>query len=194
MAVVLAAAALTGCDASSPPAREAVDAPPQVLRMRPDAERNRLWVLDHEAVSVYDNVSGRLLGRAALPDWVFVHRQYTCTPDLVVDASGTAFVSSNVIPVLWRIDGVRFEVTRLELALDADRDKDFGFSSLSFASDGTLVAASALAGSLWRIDVGTSAAEKLLSFKPRGLECELEPLLRATSASGQLSARSRQAR
>lgn len=137
----------------------------QVLRIREDPERNRLWLLDYEAVSIYDNTSGRLLQRIALPGWVAAGKQYSCPPDLVLDRSGTAFVSSNVLPVIWRIEGERFEVARLELALDADQDKDFGFSSLAFAPDGTLVARSGL-GSVWRIDLRASSAARISSSSP----------------------------
>jgi hypothetical protein len=155
IAVALLTALLIGCEVKS-----------QVVRMREDAQHNRLWLLDYEAVSVYDNTSGRLLRRIALPDWAAAGRQYSCPPDLVLDRSGTAFVSSNVLPVIWRIEGERFDVTRLELALDADQDKDFGFSSLAFARDGALVARSGMLNSLWRIDLRASSAARISSSSP----------------------------
>jgi len=155
IAVALVTALLIGCEDEY-----------QVVRMREDAQHNRLWLLDYEAVSIYDNTSGRLLRRIALPDWAAAGRQFSCPPDLVLDRSGTAYVSSNVLPVIWRIDGERFEVTRLELALDADQDKDFGFSSLAFAPDGTLVARGGMLNSLWRIDLRAASAERISPSSP----------------------------
>jgi sugar lactone lactonase YvrE len=148
-----------------------------LLRIRADEERNRLWLLDGNAVSLYHNRSGKLVQRIVLPHWTFVGKQYACPPDLTVDAAGAVFVTSNVLPVLWRIDPERFEVTLLELKLDADQDKDVGFTGLAFAEDGTLLAASAVHGSLWRIDVGASTAEKLASSTPVRGVCEPAALL-----------------
>jgi len=167
--VVLLTALLIACD-GMPARRSHEQAKYQVLRIQEDPQRNRLWLLDYEAVSLYDNTSGRLLRRIALPDWAVAGRQFSCPPDLVLDRSGTAFVTSNVLPVLWRIDGERLDVARLELALDADQDKDFGFESLSFAADGTLLARSGTQGSLWRIDPRSSSAQKLAPSSP-GARC-----------------------
>src|ERR1700694_935866 len=163
--VVLITALLIACD-GMPERQSQEQAKYQVLRIQEDPQRNRLWLLDYEAVSVYDNTSGRLLQRIALPDGAVAGRQYSCPRDMVLDGSGTAFVTRNVLPVLWRIDGERFGVARLELALDTDQDKDFGFNSLAFAADGSLVARSGMSGSLWRIDLRTSSAVKLAPSSP----------------------------
>ena len=168
IAVVLAAATLAACDN---------DERLQVLRIRADEEHNRLWLLDGNAVSLYHNRSGKLVQRIVLPHWTFVGKRFACPPDLTVDTAGAVFVTSNVLPVLWRIDPERFEVTLLELKLDADQDKDVGFTGLAFAADGTLLAASAVHGSLWRIDVGASTAEKLASSTPIRGVCEPAALL-----------------
>lgn len=148
-----------------------------ILRIRPDAERNLLWVLDHQGVAIHNNTSGRLVQRIALPGWVVAGRQFGCPPDLALDSSGRAIVSSNVLPVLWRIEPARFEVDKIELALDADQDKDVGFSGLSFAPDGALLAVSATLGSLWRIDLRASSARKVTSFAPVRGACEAAAVL-----------------
>lgn len=170
IAVALAAAMLAACDSD-----------PQVLRIRVDAERNRLWLLDHHGVSLYHNRSGKLLQRMVLPGWTFAGKQFACPPDLAPDPSGAVFVTSNVLPVLWRIDPEQFEVTLLDVALDADQGKDVGFTSLAFAADGTLVAASAIHGTHWRIDVRALTAEKLASSAPVRGACEPGALLQMAS-------------
>ena len=146
--------------------------------IRTDAARNRLWLLDHEALTLYDNTNGRRLRRIILPDWVLLGKRYGCPPDLALDSAGAVFVSSNVLPVLWRIGPQRFEVTRIELALDADADKDMGFTGLSFAGDGTLLAAGF--GSLWRIDTSTASARKIATYPALAGACDPAALLRAS--------------
>src|SRR6266851_4432533 len=148
---VIAAAMLSACDGSL---RREGPAAAKLEVVRADPARNRLWVLDHEVISVYDNTNGRRLRRIVLPEWIVLPKHYSCLPDLALDSSGTAFVSSNVLPVLWRI----------ELVLDTDTDKDVGFTGLSFAGDGTLLAAGAMAAALWQIDTSAASARKIASY------------------------------
>ena len=173
---VIAAAMLSACDGSlrreRPPAAK-------LEVVRADPARNRLWVLDLEVISVYDNTNGRRLRRIVLPEWIVLPKQYSCLPDLALDSSGTAFVSSNVLPVLWRIDPQRYEVTRIELALDTDTDKDVGFTGLSFAGDGTLLAAGAMAAALWQIDTSAASARKVASYPSVARGCDPATLVRA---------------
>lgn len=147
--------------------------------VRADAQRNRLWVLDPEALTLYDNLNGRRLRRLALPEPFLVGDEYACPPDIALDAAGTVFVSSNVLPVLWRIDPQGFEITRIELALNADTDKDFGFTGLSFAGDDILIAAGSTFASLWRIDIRTASATKIASYPAATRACDPAALLQA---------------
>lgn len=171
--VVFAAAMLAACDGDPLGARASPHEDQlQVLRIREDPERNRLWLLDHDAVSLYHNKSGKLLQRIVLPGWIHFGEQFGCPPDLALDPSGAVFVTSNVLPVLWRIDPVQFEVTLLDIALDADQDKDMGFTGLAFAADGIFIAANAIHGTLWQIDLRASSAQKVASYAPVRGSCE----------------------
>ena len=171
--VVFAAAMLAACDSDPLGARASPqEDKEQVLRIREDPERNRLWLLDHDAVSLYHNKSGKLLQRIVLPGWTYVGKEFGCPPDLALDPSGAVFVTSNVLPVLWRIDPVQLEVTVLDIALDADQDKDMGFTGLAFAADGIFIAANAIHGTLWQIDLRASSAQKLASYTPARGACE----------------------
>lgn len=173
IAVVFAAVMLAACDGDPLGARASPQEDQlQVLRIREDPERNRLWLLDHDAVSLYHSRSGKLLQRIVLPGWTFVGKQFACPPDLALDPSGAVFVTSNVLPVLWRIDPVQFEVTVLDIALDADQDKDMGFTGLAFAADGIFIAANAIHGTLWQIDLRASRARKVASYAPVRGSCE----------------------
>ena len=165
-------AALAGCNADPVSSGQATVASADALRVRTDVQRGRAWVLGRQTVSAHQSLGGRELARVALPGWLLVDPDIACPPDLALDAAGDAYVSSNVVPVLWRIDGQTFEVTRIELVLDADHGRDVGFSALSVASEGRLLAASTLAGSLWAVDPHAATAKKLLAFKPQAGACD----------------------
>jgi hypothetical protein len=186
--ILLAGLALgiAGCDrhpmpASADPPRVSAFTPPlrwhdgelPALRFQLDAARNQLWVLDGAAVDVFD-VSERFhKRRIALPDWIRVDEPFSCAPELALEPSGVALVSSNVIPVLWRIDPETFAVRRHELALDVDADKDIGFTGLAFAEQGILLAVSGIQGSLWRVDLWSNKAQKIELSRPVHGACGL---------------------
>jgi hypothetical protein len=173
-AALAATQLLSACDGSV--RREGrIEQPLQIVRA--DAERNRLWVLEPEALTLYDNTNGRRLRRIVLPDVVLAGEGHACPPGVVLDRAGTVFVSSNVVPVVWRIDPQGFDVTRIPLALSADTDKDVGFTGLSLTGDGALIAAGATFGSLWRIDLAAASATKVASYPASADACDPAMLL-----------------
>jgi len=180
--IVLSVILLSACDGSV--RREGPPAPAWLQVVRADTERNRLWVLEPEALSLHDNISGRRLRRIALAEPFFVGEDQACAPDIAWDAAGTVFVSSNVLPVLWRIDPQGFEITRIELELGADGDKDVGFTALSFAEGGVLIAAGTTYASLWRIDLRTASASKIASYPLSTPACDPAVLLNARRERG----------
>jgi hypothetical protein len=138
-----------------------------ILRFRMDgAERG--WALTPEGVVIFDFKTGRTARFVALPDWQWAGEPYGCTPDLVIGRMGEALVSSDVLPVLWRIDPRTFAVRKHELALDADTGRDVGFSRLSYSKDRALLAVSDLHGTLWRIDLSRDKAQKLSGSVAKG--------------------------
>lgn len=171
--------AFAGCDRHPEPAsadapRVLSSGPPPrwhdgelpALRFQLDAARNQLWILDAAAVDVFDISERFHKRRIALPDWIRVDEPYSCAPALALEPSGVALVSSNVVPVLWRIEPETFAIRRHELALDADTGKDVGFTGLAFAEQGTLLAVSGIHGSLWRVDLGSNRAAKIELSRP----------------------------
>jgi hypothetical protein len=137
------------------------------LRTVHDAARNRTWSL--QADGVY--LQGK---RFELPGWIHVGEPYACGPDLAVDAEGRAVVSSDIVPILWRVDPLKSRVTMHQLVLDADNDKDVGFSGLTYAADqGVFFAVSAVYGSLWRIDPLLRRAQKIPLSAPVRHACGL---------------------
>jgi hypothetical protein len=155
---------LGGCDSGAPPSRDAAHEArlqPPLVRYRIDSERNRIWVLAREGVYVYD-VSRPERIAVTLPDWITVDAPYSCPPDLALGPRGEAVVTSNVVPTLWRIDPDTLATSVHPLALDADTEKDVGFSGLAYsAQHGAFIAASYAHGTLWKIDALLEKAEKI---------------------------------
>lgn len=122
------------------------------VRYQVDPARNRIWVLTDDGVSLYD-VMARKAIPISLPEWVRVDKAYGCLPDLALGPKGEAVITSNVIPTLWTVHPETLAVTVHPLALDADADKDVGFSGLAYSAEqGAFFAVSYAHGSLWRID------------------------------------------
>jgi len=141
------------------------------LRTVHDASRNRVWVLERDALYLHQEAQKQ---RYELPGWIYASEPYACSPDVAIDAQGAAVVSSNVVPVLWRVEPAKGQVTRHELALDADSDKDVGFSGLAYVPEqGVFFAVSATYGSLWRIDTLLRRAQKIPVSTPLRDACGL---------------------
>jgi hypothetical protein len=161
--VIVAAMAMTGCSqegvhAQVPAAFRGVDG--EVLhdgfRIRRDAVRNRIWVLGLDNVRIYDGRSKRLIRTIALPSWSVA--RFACDPDMVLDSSGSAIVSSNAEARLWQIDADSFQVRRHSVTLQGRERWDVGFAALAVGVDGTLFALTSVSSSLWRIDLGKGSA------------------------------------
>jgi len=149
-----------------------------IIRHQVDVSRNRLWILAWDGVHVYDQGTRKQIGRAALPEWSWVGEPYGCAPALAIGPQGEAIVTSDVAPAVWRVDPVNFAVTRTVLALDADADKDAGFSGLAYApAQGVFIATSTFTGTLWRVDPLLQTAQKiaLSSRLPRTCGWDIAP-------------------
>jgi len=131
----------------------------QALRVKADLTRKRLWVLALQDVFVYDLNAKQAVKRIALPAWSVAGIQ--CPPDLILDAAGSALISSNAEPRLWKIDAETYGVQEHAIRLLGNENRDGGFGALAYTGDGSLVALSSFAGSLWRIDLANSSAGEI---------------------------------
>lgn len=168
---------ISGCDPRGvppdPAASEAAHNRPPPMRYQVDAERRRLWVLTREGVVVHDVATAEKV-TVALPGWVTVGPAFGCPPDIALGSKGEALVTSNIVPTLWRIDPETFAVSVHPLALDADTEKDLGFSALAYSPQhGGFLAASYHHGSLWRIDAVLERARKVPLSAPIPQACGL---------------------
>jgi hypothetical protein len=123
------------------------------------------WVI--EAGSLYLEQPGKPRRAVELPGWHWAAEPYACAPAIAVGPRGEAVVTSNVLPVLWKIDPETLAVSVHRLELDADQHKDVGFSALVYsARHGAYFAVSELHGSLWRIDPLLRRAQKIALSEP----------------------------
>jgi len=131
-----------------------------VLRIREDLVRNRLWVLTLEEVRVYNTATTgkRLIRKIALPNWSVVGFRNVCMPDMALDRAGSAYISSNGQARLWRIDADRFDLKDYAISFHERAGRDIGFGALTFAADGTLFARTTPGGLLWKIDIPKASA------------------------------------
>ena len=141
-------------------------------RHRAQPERARAWVLD--AGGLFLEQAGKPRRPFRLADWTWAGQPYACAPDIAIGPRGEVIVTSNVVPVLWKIDPDTLAVSVHRLQLDADADKDVGFSGLAYSErDGAYFAVSELHGSLWRIDPTLSRAQKIALSEPARGACAL---------------------
>lgn len=135
------------------------------LRYRAQSERGRAWVIDAKGLFLEEARKPR---RAiTLPQWQWAAEPYACAPDIAIGPRGEVVVTSNVLPVLWKIDPETLAVSMHRLELDADKDKDVGFSGLTYSErEGAYYAVSELHGSLWRIDPLLRRAQKIALSEP----------------------------
>jgi hypothetical protein len=131
-----------------------------ILRIREDLPRNRLWVLALDEVRVYNTATTgkRLIRKIALPSWSVVGFRNVCMPDMALDRAGSAFISSNGQSRLLRIDADRFDLKDYAISFDERMGLDIGFGALAFAADGTLFARATPGGLLWEIDINKAHA------------------------------------
>jgi hypothetical protein len=145
-----------------------------VLRQRVDGGRGRLWLLTEEGVSLY-NLRARGEGRVIpLPGWILAVEPYACPPGLALGPQGEVLVSSNVLPIVWRIDPATLKVTAHELALAGDGGRDVGFTGLAWSAEqGGYFAVSAAHGALWKLDPALETAVNVSQAAALPYACDL---------------------
>lgn len=135
------------------------------VRHRSQPERARAWVI--VASGLYLEEPRKPRRAVALPGWQWASDAYACAPDIAIGPRGEVVVTSNVLPVVWKIHPDTFAVSVHRLQLDADADKDVGFSGLVYSErNGAYFAVSELHGSVWRIDPLLRRAQKIALAEP----------------------------
>lgn len=128
------------------------------LRYRAQPELGRTWLIESEGLFVEE--AGKPRRAIVLPGWLWAAPGHACPPGVAIGPHGEAVVTSNVLPVLWKIDPHTLAVSVHRLQLEADRDKDVGFSGIVYRN-GAYFAVSDVQGSLWKIDPLMRRAQKI---------------------------------
>ena len=165
--------ALGGCDSgveTSQPSAAVTAVSQSNVRYQVDAAHGRIWWLTRDGVFVHDARTPQKRF-VALPGWVSVDVAYACLPALALGPKGEALVTSNVMPTVWKIDPDTLAVSAHALALDADQDKDVGFSGLAYSPEQAAFFAVSEFGSLWRIDPDLTRGEKVALSAPMTGAC-----------------------
>jgi hypothetical protein len=147
--------------ALDPSARGAPTSAAPEFRYQVDGARGRVWWLTREGVFLH-RVDAP--GRASVPleGWTWAGAPYACPPDLAIGPRGEVVVTSNVMPILWRIDPESLAVTSHAPALAAESHREIGFSRLRYsAAHEAFFAVSDIRGTLWRIDRQLARAQKI---------------------------------
>lgn len=150
-------AALSGCDEP-------------VAKVDPPA---RTWHLSPAGVGVLDGTTGKRVAEVALPGWQWAGEPYSCDPAVAVGPGGEALVTSDVVPTLWRIDPVSLAVTTHQPVLDADGDRDVGFTGLVYSRVHGAYFGVTYHGSLWRVDPLLRRAQKVALDAPLAGACRI---------------------
>ena len=155
------------------------------MRYQLDANRERLWWLNRDGAVVKD-LRTKEKTAVQIADWTWVGEAWSCAPDLALGPGGEALVTSNIVPVVWKIDPETMAVTEHPLDLDADTDKDFGFTGLTYSAEhDAYFAVSSSHGTLWQIDAQLRRAEKVALSGPIYNACRVAASGRVPSqASG----------
>jgi hypothetical protein len=143
---------------------------PHVLRAKLDTAGGTIWALHADGIDVHDATSDERIRSIRLPGWIWAADPGACPPDFLVAPDGDVLVTSNVVPVIWRIDAARFEVTRHDVDVEDHRDRDIGFAGLA-ARDGAWLAVGAHDNSLWRIDSSLTRAKAVGVSSPMPGTC-----------------------
>lgn len=153
LAAAISLVALAGCDSQAEPNASLM------LRYQVDAGRDRSWWLTRDGVLLHSAAQPKKV--VPLPGWLWAADPH-CPPDLTLGPNGEAVVTSNVVPILWRIDPRTLAVTVHELQLDSDTGRDVGFVALGYSAEqAAFFAYSEDHRSVWRIDRQLVRASKV---------------------------------
>ena len=162
LVVALSVAWLGGCDSNAMTSSRATvqDALPEG-RTLVDAGRARIWTLTRDGLFL-QQIASTERRAVALPGWVTAGLPFGGEPALALGPVGDVLVTSDVLPVVWRVDQRTLAVNVHPLALDAHQDKDVGFTSLAYSPrDGAFVATSRAPAARWRINAALTRAERI---------------------------------
>jgi hypothetical protein len=107
-----------------------------------------------------------LLPAHELTDALQTTSRDVCPPAVAITRTGIEYFTSNIQPVIWRVDATTRKVERIELEVDTHAMRDFGFTALAVHDDGRLHALASTDGALWELDPATRQARRIGEGNP----------------------------
>jgi len=129
-----------------------------------DGARSRVYALVRDGVEVRDAGSRSRAAFVALQDWVWVGEEYSCPPGIALAPEGDVLVTSNVIPVVWRIDRRTLTAKAYRLRLEQEQGRDVGFISIRWSRNQGVYVAISNTEERWIVDASLSRARKAVGF------------------------------
>ena len=135
------------------------DGKSHAIRVKLEPGGKALWVLDKQAVFIYDAESRELLARIGPCEEDAGDGCYQDFSDIVFDRDGNAYLTDGTTPLIYI---VRKDQRRIEAWLDVSGKIHFGFqnrismnlSSIAITPDGNyLIVGKMNEGTLWKIDI-----------------------------------------
>ena len=137
------------------------DPDPAVLKSLADGASKRVYVLVRDGVEVGDAGSRHKLAFVPLNDWVWVGEKYSCPPDIALAPEGDILVTSNVLPVVWRIDRRTLAIKAHKPVLEQDQGRDIGFIGIRWSRNLRAYVALSASGATWHLDPSLSRGRQV---------------------------------
>lgn len=134
---------------------------PQKLKSVDDDARKRVYVLAREGVVLLDANTRRKVAQVALPGWVWAGEKYSCPPDIALAPDGDVLVTSNVVPIIWRIEHRTLATTLHQLTLEQDTGRDVGFTNLRWSRQLRTFVGMTDSGARWHVNRSLTRARKV---------------------------------
>lgn len=144
----------------------AADGEGDALKSLNDEANDRVYVLVRDGVDVFEARALRKVARIRLPGWIWAGEPYSCPPDMALSPAGDVLVTSNVVPVIWRIERRTLATSAHQLALEQESDKDIGFIELRWSGGASAYIATTDGGATWHVDQALSMGRKISGRRP----------------------------
>jgi len=125
-----------------------------------DGARSRVYAIARDGIEVLEAGSRRQVAFVTLNDWVWAGEKYSCPPGIALAPEGDVLVTSNVLPVVWRIDRRTLAAKAYTLKLEQDLGRDIGFISIRWSRNQGVFVAVSNADERWIINASLTSARR----------------------------------
>jgi len=141
----------------------------KALGLEVDDKRNRLWVVGHDAIYIYNLQSNELIKKNNLRDLGVFKASFL--NDIVLDDIGNAYITDSFSPNLFKVDGETLMMSQfMELKgvpYGTINKSPWNLNGIVITPDQkSLLIAQTNDGSLWKVNLAEKRVSKLVLSKP----------------------------